>query len=97
MMKVSDVTLMRYGTTRLYWAEMSIPPFQMLSPDVDSSKFLISDINTGALGSVVLPPSLVFGMLMLTLTVFDDMSSNTQIWPTPTVVYEICYGSSLLR
>lgn len=43
MMKV---TRMRYGTTRLYWAEMSVPAFQMLIPNFDSSKFLISDINT---------------------------------------------------
>lgn len=31
VMKVVDVTRMRYGTTHLYWAEMSVPASQMLT------------------------------------------------------------------
>lgn len=46
MMKVIDGTRTRCGTARLYWPEMSIPAFQMLILNFDSSKFLISDINT---------------------------------------------------
>lgn len=46
MMKVINVARMRYRTIRLYQAEMSLQVFQMLIPNFDSSKFLISDINT---------------------------------------------------